>query len=103
MIVKDEVLLASFRRKRRCEFCGADLRHKAEPHHYHAKGMGGGSRLDIPENLIALGGALDCNCHGKAHDCKIDRADILAKIAARLGKTPEEVQKVIWETLAERK
>jgi hypothetical protein len=36
-----------------------------EPHHVFAKGMGGGGRLDIRWNLVALGSSvlLDCRCH----------------------------------------
>lgn len=98
MIVIDDDLLDEFRNKLRCEFCGARTL-GCEPHHVHARGMGGGSRLDVRENLIGL-----CrDCHDKAHLCKIDRADILAKIAAREKKTPQQCQEVIWNLLSKKK
>lgn len=97
MIVIDDDLLDELRRKQRCEFCG--LRARCQPHHYHARGMGGGSRLDIRENLIAL-----CpECHGKAHGLKITRADIMEAIARREKKTPRQCQEVIWDMLAKKK
>ncbi len=97
MIVKNKALLAEIRRSKRCECCYQVK--PLDPHHYHAKGVGGGSRLDIPENLLAL-----CrSCHDAAHWGRIDRSHLLDLIAVRLGKTPEECQQTIWNVLAKKK
>lgn len=76
-------LLAEFRRKP-CEWCGLT---PAEPHHWHARGIGDGSRLDIRENLISL-----CRpCHNKIHSGNLRRYVLLNYIAAREGTTPEQI------------
>ncbi len=96
MKVLNPDLLATYRTKR-CAVCSRN--YGVCGHHFYAKGMGGGSQLDIPENLLPL-----CvECHDKAHWGKIERPELLRLIAARLGKTPEECQQVIWDTLARRK
>ncbi len=93
MKVLNPDLLATCRTKR-CAVCSKT--YGVTAHHFHAKGMGGGSQLDIPENLLPV-----CvECHDKIHRGKIMRVEVLALIAARLGKTPEECQQVIWDTLA---
>ncbi len=97
MIHLDPNLLEEFRRCLKCQFC--DKPAMCVPHHYHGRGMGGGSQLDVRENLIAL-----CpQCHDDAHWSRIDRADILAKIAAREKITPEVCQERIWKLLAKPK
>jgi hypothetical protein len=53
----------------------------------------------VPENLIALGHVWDCACHHRVEHGNIPRSAVLAKIAERLGKTPEECQEVIHELL----
>ena len=78
MIVIDEDLLDQFRGPGNCERCGkwSFSRH---PHHcYIKRGMGGGSRLDLRENIIGL-----CfMCHFDAEEspaanvvCEIDIAE----------------------------
>ncbi len=79
MIVIDEKLLEEFRATIICEWCGRHILSAAHPHHIYARGMGGGSRLDVRENLIAL-----CfQCHGDVHAGLIARDDLWGKVAAR--------------------
>ncbi len=98
MIVVNESLLDTFRGPGKCEWCLRQCR-RLEPHHWKPRGHGGGSRLDIPENLIAMGPAFECGCHNAAENGHIARQDVLTRIAARLGKTPEECQQRIWDLL----
>ena len=98
MRVFNEKLLDEFRARGRCEICNA-WRNRRFPHHWYARGMANGSRLDIRENVIGLCLA----CHEKCHNCKIDRAYTLEIIAQRERKTPQECKEVIWNTLARKK
>ena len=89
MIVIDEPLLDSFRNAP-CELCG---RRPASPHHLWAKGAGGGSRLDLPINLIAL-----CPpCHQNVHAGNIPRSLLLLAVARRERTTPGKIQDIIWK------
>ena len=97
MRIIDEPLLDQFRGPGRCEHCGKLVR-KRDPHHWAARGIGGGGRLDVRCNLVALcstfaGGG---NCHRLAHDGKIKRDVLLGIIAARERTTPEAVEAEIW-------
>lgn len=67
MTVIDEALLATFR-PGPCEMCGRPG--PTEPHHVFARGLGGGWRLDIRINLIAI-----CRvCHDRVHWGKLGTA-----------------------------
>ena len=91
MIIECSATLDKFRVKPRCEFCGKSVP-GCEPHHYHAKGMGGGSRLDIDINLIGL-----CRfCHQSAEDANISRKTILGIIADREKHDAEVIQEAIY-------
>ena len=98
MRVVSEKTLDLFRGRGECSCCGRWCR-RLEPHHWYPKGAGSGARLDIPENLIALGSAFDCACHKKAEDGNVPRSKLLALIALREGKLPEEVLAVIYDML----
>lgn len=63
-----------------CELCNRRLRYRAHPHHVFSRGAG---RVDMPFNLIALGGAFDCNCHGRFHDGNLAKSQILERVARR--------------------
>ena len=93
MKVFDDDLLWEFRRKRTCEYCKHPLHYYAHPHHVHSRGAG---RVDISCNLIALGAAFDCNCHGRVHSGSIERMEILTIVARREGKTIEEIEQEVW-------
>src|SRR5207247_10685926 len=54
MIKIDEELLAYFRHKPECEWCGKFSDTGLDPHHALHRGLGGGSRLDVALNLIAV-------------------------------------------------
>lgn len=93
MIVIDEDCLDRFRSASPCEWCKKP-QNRREPHHaIAARGMGGGGRIDVPENLIGL-----CiECHAKVHAGRIIKADLVAVIAARMGKLQDDVIAVVRE------
>ncbi len=90
MRVVDENLLAQFRAKGRCEWCKRAS--VVNPHHIWARGMGGGGRLDVPANLIAL-----ClSCHEYVHAGMILRCDLLAIVARRENTTQDAITGEIY-------
>lgn len=97
MRVIDAELLRVFRGKQCCEWCGWALRSPAQPHHIFTRGMGGGSRLDVRINLVALGGPWDCDCHGRHHAGHEPlTCDLVALVAAREGLLQDELEREIW-------
>ncbi|WP_157109830.1 HNH endonuclease signature motif containing protein [Thermanaeromonas toyohensis] len=69
-----------------CELCGQKA--YGEPHHIKTRGSGGS---DIPENLIQL-----CwEHHVAAHSGRLSREELVGIVAAREGKTPEEICRII--------
>lgn len=97
MKIISEATLDLFRQKQRCEWCVRVA--SLDAHHWKPRGIGGGSRLDIKENLIGL-----CReCHNRAESGDISRSAILETIADREGLTPEQVQELIWSVLAKKK
>ncbi len=91
MKVIDEAVLDKFRTAHYCEYCQRWCE-RTDPHHWKPKGMGSGSRLDIPRNLIAL-----CReCHNKAEDGNIPRHVILALIAVREQVWPDAIEAEIY-------
>jgi hypothetical protein len=89
----DEGLLDGFRAKRHCEWCGRKLGHRPHAHHIHSRGAG---RVDVAVNVVALGCAFDCNCHGRAHAGEIGRRQLLAVAARREGMTVRDAEELIW-------
>ena len=83
MKIVDEKMLDLFRGEGRCELCGKTCKVR-EPHHVLARGMGGGRRLDIRLNLIALGSTrnYECQCHSNV-DSERGLCRSLAAIAKR--------------------
>ena len=89
MIVKDKTLLGKFRRATACEWCGR--RRPCDPHHLWPRGLGGGRRLDVPANLIAL-----CRpCHDDAHAGRIRRNDLVAIVARREGMRQQQIRALV--------
>lgn len=80
MIRLDPDLRLAFRLIGRCQWCGK-LGPTVGHHYWYRKGMGGGSQIDHPFNLIAL----DALCHTLVHDGHISKYGLLAKVAAREG------------------
>lgn len=83
----DDDCLAEFRTRGECEMCRRRL-YPLDPHHTFIKrGMGGATRLDLPENLTAL-----CRiCHNQAeHSHEFNRL-IQAHVARRHGTTVEAI------------
>ncbi len=93
MKIECERILDTFRAVRCCEWCclspGRGV--QCEPHHFRCKGNGGGFRLDVSINLLAV-----CRvCHSKAHAGEIPRMAILGVIASRYGADPDDVEEAI--------
>ena len=65
----------------RCEGCGALGR--TIPHHLWVRGRAGGTRLDVPWNLMRLLEAFDCDCHERAHSRSQYAKELRAKAAIR--------------------
>ena len=90
MKIIDESCLQSFRDKLFCELC--EKVRKVEPHHVFGRGFGGGNRLDIPINIVAL-----CRkCHQAFHTGHICRSTILRLVAKREGMTVDEIETEIY-------
>lgn len=100
MKVIDETILDRFRHQLHCEYCGRKLRGRAEPHHLICRGRNSAFRMDVPLNLIALGGPADCNCHGKAGTGQLTRSALLEIVAAREGRLSGEE---VWIELSRMK
>ena len=101
MIVKDKVVLARFRLPGPCEYCGRPCPNGRDPHHAVIKrGMGGGRRLDVPENLISLCRGFYqgkwVSCHDDAERGVIPKADLLAIIARRENMLQDEIEAYLW-------
>lgn len=98
MKIVDEHLLDKFRTPGKCEVCGVRVKAR-EPHHLLSKGMGGGSRLDVAENIVAVGRSAPfplCPCHSRIHDGHISRAQLVAIIGRREGMKDEAVMEYLW-------
>lgn len=88
MRIVDETLLDVFRQSPRCEWCRLLTPTGCDPHHIHAKGFGGGGRLDVAINLIAL-----CReCHTLVHGGFILRRCLLAIVAQREGRLQDDIE-----------
>lgn len=92
MKIVDETVLDLFRAAGECEWCHALCRRR-QPHHYwYSRGMGGGSRLDHPFNLVGL-----CvSCHAQAHAAIISRRQLLDVVARREKVRTPEVLTTLW-------
>lgn len=95
MIIVNEPLLATFRAATQCEVCRAKIRTGLDPHHVFARGMGGGHRLDVPFNLVAI-----CRtCHTKTHLGHIARGvflDIILKRERLLAQENLTIQEIVY-------
>jgi hypothetical protein len=98
MKIVNETILDEFRTPGRCEFC-RQFCPVREPHHVLARGIGGGGRMDVPVNLLALGATRPfpaCLCHGRIHNGRIDRAELLEVIAHRESLDQAEVLDILY-------
>lgn len=94
--IVSEATLDLFRTAGNCSWCGRYCQ-KREPHHLWPRGHGGGFRLDVRINLIALGsGSLFyCSCHGMVHSGEIARHDLLVLVANREDTRQQDIEAVI--------
>jgi hypothetical protein len=102
MIVIDEKLLKQFRTAGRCELCACWCVAR-EPHHVFARGIGGGTRLDVAINLLALGHKFGCKCHRLAQAYTIPRHAQLCAVAVREGQSVEAIVAEIYRLRREEK
>jgi hypothetical protein len=100
MIVINELLLDEFRGPGRCFLCNKKCRIR-EPEHWYCRGSGGGARLDISINLLAVGSTrhYQCQCHTLVHQGNISKLTVLEVIAVREQLEPEFIQETIWHLL----
>jgi len=95
MQILDEPLLQLFRDTRRCEVCGK--RGPVQPHHLLARGIGGGGRLDIRANLVAVCfGPGTKDCHGRIHQGIIKRDTLWLIVAKREKRSVASLQEEVW-------
>jgi 5-methylcytosine-specific restriction endonuclease McrA len=88
MKIVDAAARQKARERVRCELCGKPQPGGCDPAHYIAKGLGGGSTLDDPWNLVSA-----CRrCHSEQHAGKLPRSRLLEAIARREGRTPEQIE-----------
>lgn len=99
MRIADEEVLNLFRTPGPCELCGRWCQRRQPHHTFQCCGIGGASRLDIAINLAALGGILDCDCHGSVQGIKKHNDRVKELIADREKRTVESIQEEIWEIL----
>lgn len=91
MKIINEALLIDFRLLGRCEHCQRPFP-CLEASHAFTKGMGGGSRLDIPINLNGL-----CRtCHQMHHDGNLPKMHLLEIIASREKATVDKIEREIF-------
>ncbi len=86
MNILNRSVLNRFRSPGYCEHCGrwCDVREAA---HVFTKGVGGGSQIDHPFNVVGLGTAFACGCHTRQHQTNRNpsRDDLLEIVAKRTG------------------
>lgn len=91
---ESEKTLDLFRGPGRCEKCHKQCKER-EPHHLHARGYGGGHRLDIKINLISLGTWPECSCHLEYHCGAIGLFEMTEIVAMRERQTVDDIDAVI--------
>lgn len=94
MKIINRELLTEFALARDCEICGRKV-NRCEAHHAVSfRGLGGGQRLDIRENLLSA-----CReCHTKAHALApgFERERLLEIIGKREQQEPADLQALIF-------
>ncbi len=95
MIILNPALMREFSAKQICEYCGRYAR-RMECHHMMGRGFGGGTRMDVRWNLIALCNFMDSDCHGRAQRYQIPVEEIRQIIADREGTTSETVEDFLF-------
>lgn len=93
MKIIDDAVLAEFRAGP-CERCRRPG--PCDPHHcFITRGVGGGTRLDMRQNLLSL-----CfQCHHYCHNVPGVNAECRRIIAKREGSTVEAIENYLWLVL----
>jgi hypothetical protein len=90
MKVISEAMLNRFRGPGLCECgCGQWSDNREAHHAFVKRGMGGGTRMDVKENLCGL---RPLPCHYKAEHSQEFNRKIQERIAVREGRTVEEIR-----------
>lgn len=90
MTVHDDKLLARLRGLRVCEVCRQSVI-STDPAHIKAKGLGGGHRIDLPQNVVAA-----CRmCHRSQHDGHIPLDRFREAVCRREGGTVAQVKEYV--------
>ena len=90
LIIRNQKAIEAIRSAGKCGWCFQPCRN-LEVHHFKPRGAGGASRIDCPENLMAV-----CNfCHASMEAGNIDPKAVLRRIAKREGKRPAEIREVL--------
>jgi hypothetical protein len=93
MRVVDDEVLSLARSVGRCEKCGRRL-YPLSPHHCFIKrGMGGGRRLDLPENIASL---CEIPCHNAAEHSEAFNEEVREIVAKRVGTTAQAILEWLW-------
>ncbi len=98
MKIINETILDEFRTPGLCHICKQPMRQR-DAHHHVRKGAGGGARLDVRINLVAVGATLGfplCPCHSDCQEYRIPAKQVLEIIAAREHQTVEDVEAVLY-------
>ncbi len=77
----NEPLLKTFRTPGKCAICST-WSPQREAHHVWTRATG---RLDVPINLVSLGGAWSCACHQRSQSYTIPRQNVVQAVAFREG------------------
>ena len=90
MRVLDEALLETYRAPGKCWLCGKWFPRLEAHHSFVMRGMAGGCRVDLPENLSSLCASLK-GCHQLVTVNKAAREMVRCVVAERCGATVEQV------------
>jgi len=98
-VIRTDLALLEYFRKKPCERCGRNA--PSEPHHILCRGAGGGGRLDVALNLVALCTTVPgyhLGCHYRAqHGGRAARDKCLEIVARREGlESGQQVLECLW-------
>lgn len=97
MKIENPDLIASYRKRGPCSYCGKNVNLCAA--HIFAKGHGGGRQIDAPFNLVAMGqdARWDCDCHQRHHlGWEPLHCDLLAIAAAQNNCHQRDIEQLVY-------
>ena len=93
-MIEDDALLNYYRNQERCSRCLQPC-WPCEPHHCYRKGMGGGSRMDVCLNILAVCRA----CHQHLQEAPGGREEGWRLIEKREGLEEGQAEAAVWVLL----